>query len=164
MKIKQASTQDIPAIQSIAFATWPVTYGEILSEQQLDYMLDLIYSESSLRKQMINKKFIILFDERQQPQGFASYFTLEDPDIFKLDKLYVFPKMQGSGSGKALLNYVIDDVINQGATALRLNVNIHNKAKSFYEKNGFSVIGEADIDIGNGYFMNDFIMQRKLMC
>lgn len=160
--IKQASIQDIPVIQKIAFETWPLTYGSILSKAQLDYMLELIYSETSLQKQFAKTKFIILFDETQQPQAFAAYYELE-PNIFKLDKLYVLPSTQGSGAGKALLNYVINDIEKNGATALRLNVNIHNKAKSFYGKNGFAVIYKDDIDIGNGYFMNDFIMEKKLL-
>ena len=50
----------------------------------------------------------------------------------------------------------------KGATVLQLNVNRHNTAKSFYEKLGFAVIKEEDIDIGSGYFMNDYIMEKRL--
>ncbi|MGZ8545109.1 MAG: GNAT family N-acetyltransferase, partial [Flavisolibacter sp.] len=50
----------------------------------------------------------------------------------------------------------------KGATVLRLNVNRNNSARSFYEKLGFEMIGEEDIDIGNGYFMNDYVMEKKI--
>jgi ribosomal protein S18 acetylase RimI-like enzyme len=50
----------------------------------------------------------------------------------------------------------------QGATTLQLNVNRNNPAKIFYEKLGFAVLNEEDIDIGNGYFMNDYVMQKMI--
>ena len=50
----------------------------------------------------------------------------------------------------------------KGGTTLQLNVNRQNNAKEFYEKMGFAVIGEEDIDIGSGYYMNDYIMEKKL--
>jgi ribosomal protein S18 acetylase RimI-like enzyme len=43
-----------------------------------------------------------------------------------------------------------------------VNVNRHNKALHFYEKYGFKIIREEDIDIGEGYFMNDYVMELKL--
>ncbi len=49
-----------------------------------------------------------------------------------------------------------------GGTALQLNVNRSNKARFFYEKLGFNVVREEDIDIGNNYFMNDFVMEKKV--
>ena len=61
-----------------------------------------------------------------------------------------------------MIEHIISDIIKQGATALQLQVNRNNNAKSFYEKLGFAVIEEADFDIGNGYIMNDFVMEKKL--
>ena len=49
-----------------------------------------------------------------------------------------------------------------GATSLQLQVNRDNAAKSFYEKLGFVILKEADFDIGNGYFMRDYVMEKKL--
>ena len=69
---------------------------------------------------------------------------------------------QKTGAGKALLQRVEKESKNLGATKLQLNVNRHNIAKTFYERNGFAVIEEADIDIGYGYFMNDYIMEKDL--
>jgi len=54
---------------------------------------------------------------------------------------------------------VVNSVKGMSATSLTLNVNRHNKARFFYEKYGFVIIGEEDIDIGEGYFMNDYIME-----
>jgi ribosomal protein S18 acetylase RimI-like enzyme len=61
-----------------------------------------------------------------------------------------------------VIDYIIDEIKNKGATALQLQVNRDNKAKNFYEKLGFVVIDYKDFDIGHGFFMNDYIMQKEL--
>jgi ribosomal protein S18 acetylase RimI-like enzyme len=57
---------------------------------------------------------------------------------------------------------IITIVKSMGGDVLLLNVNRNNPAKSFYKKLGFTVIKEDDIDIGNGYFMNDYVMKLQL--
>jgi ribosomal protein S18 acetylase RimI-like enzyme len=61
-----------------------------------------------------------------------------------------------------MIDYIIKQVKEKGATTLQLQVNRYNKAKDFYNKLGFTVIEETDFDIGNGYFMNDYVMEKKL--
>jgi diamine N-acetyltransferase len=163
--ITTAGTQDIPLIMSLANETWAVAYRDILSPAQMQYMLEMIYSAASLEEQMIQKqhKFILAYDGNEAG-GFASYSpkSAEEPDIYRLHKIYIHPRQQGKGTGKVLLDYIISDIQTQNATALELNVNRHNKAEHFYRKMGFEIIKEEDIDIGNGYYMNDYVM-RKVM-
>lgn len=164
MLIKYASIADLDVIHDLAYRIWPSAYGAILSSNQLRYMLEKIYAIPSLQNQVLQLKhhFIILF-EKEIPIGFASYSPKEEGSkIFKLHKIYVLPVKQGSGSGRFLLNYIIDEIVIAGATSLELNVNRFNPAKSFYEKQGFSVKEEVDIAIGQGFFMNDYIMERLL--
>ncbi|HEY0040237.1 MAG TPA: GNAT family N-acetyltransferase, partial [Flavisolibacter sp.] len=73
------------------------------------------------------------------------------------------PNQQGRGTGRFTIEQVIEEIKPRGATALRLNVNKHNKAKSFYERLGFTVISDVKIDIGNGYVMDDYVMEKKLV-
>jgi ribosomal protein S18 acetylase RimI-like enzyme len=113
---------------------------------------------------MTEEQHIFLIAElNEEPVGFASYSETEEPGIYKLQKLYVRSDIQGKGLGKALLDEVLNIVTGLKATALQLNVNRYNKAKSFYEKFGFKIIREENIDIGNNYFMNDYIMEKKLI-
>ncbi len=70
--------------------------------------------------------------------------------------------MQGKGVGKLLLQEVTDRAQQLGQDTLLLNVNRFNVAIDFYKRQGFYVIAEEDIDIGNGYFMNDYLMEKKL--
>jgi RsiW-degrading membrane proteinase PrsW (M82 family)/ribosomal protein S18 acetylase RimI-like enzyme len=161
MVIRKAYPADIPLIRDMAYKIWPVTYGSILSKEQIDYMLDLIYGEKVLHEQMENNiEFIIVYDG-VHPVGFAS-FSLIEAQVYKLHKIYVLPSQQGRGTGRFIIDQLVKAMKTKGAITLQLNVNRHNNAKSFYEKLGFVVIKEEDIDIGNGYFMNDYVMEKRL--
>lgn len=162
IRIRLAGHDDILIIQTLAYEIWPTAYKEILSKEQLDYMLHLIYNSAAIIKQMdeYDHQFLLI-ENMDTPLGFASYNKLEE-GIFKLQKLYVSPSTQGLGLGKALLGKVRELVIKAGASELRLNVNKFNKARGFYEKEGFSILSEEKIPIGNGYIMDDYVMYQKL--
>jgi ribosomal protein S18 acetylase RimI-like enzyme len=161
IKIREASTDDISTIHQLAHAIWPDAYKEILSARQLKYMLEMIYSEKALQKQFKEGHNFLIVEEDKQAIAFADYSLLKDY-VYKLHKIYVLPNQQGKGIGKLLIEYVIDKVKQNNGTALVLNVNRNNKAKKMYEHLGFKVISEEDIDIGEGYFMNDYIMERLI--
>ena len=159
--IRPASFNDIPYIQQIAYDTWPVAYGEILPGEQLRYMLNLFYSSEALSQQLHEHHLFFLAVFQYQPVGFASFNHINN-DIFKLQKLYVLPGVQKTGAGKALLQHVETTVKSMGGTRLLLNVNRQNTSINFYYKYGFQIIKVDDVDIGSGYFMNDFVMEKVL--
>jgi diamine N-acetyltransferase len=159
--ISNATKDDIGLIRELTFQVWPQTYESILSKDQIDYMLELMYSVSSLQKQMdTGSQFVILYND-ERPVGFAS-FEDQGKRIWKLHKIYVLQDQQGKGGGRFLLDHVIDNIKQQGAEKLQLQVNRNNKARSFYEKLGFYELTYIELDIGNGYFMKDFIMEKKV--
>ena len=158
---KKATDEDILLIKELVVQVWPHTYANILSAAQIEYMMDLMYSEAALHQQMKdNHQFLIVYNNGI-PIGFASYSEVE-PTIFKLHKIYLLPSQQGRGSGRTLVEEIIKDITAKGASSLILNVNRNNLAKSFYEKLGFDVLRIEDVPIGNGYYMNDYIMELKL--
>ncbi len=159
--IRHTTTADIPLIRELTFNVWPQTYRSILTSEQIDYMLEMMYSPSSLEKQMQDGCIFIIVYNDEEPVGFASYQLL-DNNVAKLHKIYVLPSQQGKGTGNYLLDYIIKGVKELGTASLQLQVNRNNKAKAFYEKKGFVVIQETDFDIGNGYYMNDYVMEKKL--
>jgi ribosomal protein S18 acetylase RimI-like enzyme len=161
LSIHNATISDISVIRELTFKVWPQTYASIISREQIDFMLEMMYSENSLEQQMNDGcRFIIVHDENE-PAGFAAYQETA-PSVFKLHKIYVLSSQQGKGTGRFVISYIIETIKQMGATALQLQVNRNNQAKNFYEKLGFSVIQEADFDIGNNFFMNDYVMEKKL--
>lgn len=158
--VQKVGAEAIPLIKNLANIIWPATYSQLITPQQVDYMMELIYSSSSLQKQIAKgHQFIMAYDE-DKPVAFASYSGKENsPSIYKLHKIYILPNQQGKGIGKQLVNYIIQDI--GPATALQLNVNRSNKALQFYQKLGFKIIAEEDIDIGNEFYMNDYVLEMR---
>ena len=160
LSIRPGELEDINTIGFLAQQIWPGTYGAILPDEQLQYMLNLFYSPASLRRQMIEDRHQFLIVEHEDEAiGFASWSATAEPGVYKLQKLYVLPGQQGKGLGRALLQYIFEAIQPEGASLLRLNVNRYNKARQFYEKMGFAVVKEEDVAIGNNYFMNDYVME-----
>lgn len=151
-------------IRSLIHRIWKPTYREILSEEQMDYMLDMMYRRDVLLAQMHAGHVFLIITEDNAPVGFAGYECnyKGEKGSCKLHKIYVLPETQGKGIGKILLHTVAEKAREAGQQRLLLNVNRYNKAKDFYAKLGFKIVAEEDIDIGNGYFMNDYLMLLAL--
>ncbi|MFI5162038.1 MAG: GNAT family N-acetyltransferase [Sphingobacteriales bacterium] len=161
--IRQATLNDVETIRHIADKTWWVTYSPILEKEQISFMLNEIYSVEKIASQLKNNtQSYVLLEEEGNPVAFAAYSPREeDPEIYKLHKLYCLPETQGKGYGKILISAVAQKTLEAGKHTLDLNVNRHNKAKDFYEKMCFSIAYEEDIPIGP-YWMNDYVMRKEL--
>nr|MBI1230905.1 GNAT family N-acetyltransferase [Cytophagales bacterium] len=161
-----ATEEDIPLIQRIANETWPVAFADILTSEQLRYMLDMMYSTSSLLQQMRHKEhiFILSGTEIENPLGFAAFeFNLGGLPVTKIHKAYILPEAQGRGLGKRLFSWIYQESLKKGIYRICLNVNRNNfRALAFYEKSGFEITGQENIPIGRGYLMEDYILEKTL--
>lgn len=159
--IRKADGNDIPTIREIASVAFPATYRQILSPEQIDYMMEWMYSPESIRRQMDEGHVYYLAYRGEEPMGYVSV-EVDDEDVTTahLHKIYVLPEAQGSGCGIALFRKAVDYVRGHrpGGCCMLLNVNRYNRAFGFYRHMGMEVVDIGDFDIGNGYFMNDFIM------
>jgi len=162
--ISEAALEDLKIIQEIAHTTWPITYGEILSKEQLDYMLDLIYSDEALTTQFHKKEQLFyLISENEITLGFIGIeHNYKEEVVTRIHKIYLLPETQGKGIGKTVIDEIEKLALENNSKALSLNVNRFNLALGFYQKVGFEIIDEVNIDIGNGYLMEDYVMEKKL--
>ena len=160
----EATPSDFKIIREIAYATWPDTYGDILSEKQITYMLDLFYSDKMLTKNVNQKNHrFLLAKEKETYLGFASYeHNYKQNKTTKIHKIYVLPEAQGKGIGRLLIDKMENLATESGMKAVSLNVNRHNKALTFYQKLGFQIISEEDINLDHGYLIEDYIMEKQL--
>lgn len=160
--LRKAKEEDIEIIRDIAAATWPSTYLDIIGQAQIDYMLNKMYNKGELLKQFMEGHIFLIAEEGEKQFGFAGYSIIgHEERIYKLHKLYVLPSAHGKGVGKILINEVFNQVKDAGGSALQLNVNKHNKAKDFYLKGGFTIKESVKLDIGEGYCMDDYVMEYK---
>ncbi|MBR4997488.1 MAG: GNAT family N-acetyltransferase [Bacteroidaceae bacterium] len=160
IEIRKATEADIPLIRELAGVVFPDTYKDILSPEQVDYMMQWMYSAESLHTQMTKEGHIYyLASYEGDAVGYLS-IQPEGEGVFHLQKLYVLASHQGLHLGRRLFEYAIKAIkkLHPGPCQMRLNVNRANKALTFYEKMGMTKIDEGDFPIGNGYYMNDYIM------
>ena len=163
MTISVASESQLGIIQNLAKVIWPDAYGAILSQNQLDYMMEMMYSNDSLRSQILSNNVFLLAEIENKIVGFASYeLNYQNSSSTKIHKLYVLPEIQGKGVGKGFMQYIQNIALKQANSALILNVNKYNKAKDFYLHNGFEIAESVVVQIGNGYVMDDFIMRKMI--
>jgi ribosomal protein S18 acetylase RimI-like enzyme len=182
MIIRPATYDDIPAINAMAQVVFRQTYRDILSPEQMEYMMVWMYSPESLAAQMDGgHNFFIAEDDeggtnQTGPLGYVSVrqdgTDTDGIPVFHLEKIYVMPSAQGRGLGKKLFDTAasfvrksLDDNRTQsGRTTARLelNVNRNNPAVSFYRKLGMKVLRQGDFSIGGGFYMNDYIMGMKI--
>lgn len=159
--IRRANPDELAAIIDIAHRTWPETYGKILSEAQISYMLGLFYTKGSLLKNRSEGQVFLLACDEDLPIGFASFQHLENR-VTRIPKIYVLPEAQGKGIGKMLIDAVAGEAAANNSLRMQLNVNRNNRARGFYERLGFKILNTEDIAIGKGYLMEDYVMEKRL--
>lgn len=160
LSLRKATTEDCDLIHEMAAIVFPATYSEILTQEQLDYMMKWMYAPESICRQIETDHhvyFIAYKDE--EPCGYVSV-EQQDTDLFHLQKIYVLPKFQGHRIGNFLFQSAVDYIkeVHPSPCLMELNVNRHNKALHFYERMGMRKLREGDFHIGNGFYMNDYIM------
>jgi GNAT superfamily N-acetyltransferase len=164
--IRPLTDEAVDTLSRLAHEIWHAHYPGIISHEQIDAMLAERYGSSAIIGTLHSQHWDTAWlgePASENMVGFAHSFTDSEPAAWKLDKLYVHPEHQRRGIGQVLLAKVKEHALGAGATRLVLRVNRHNSiALSAYAKYGFSVYGEDVLDIGNGFVMDDYLMELKL--
>lgn len=162
--IRKCTADDCGLINRLAWKAFPPTYQSILAPEQIGYMMRWMYDEAALRRQMAEEGHVyFIIHAGTEPAGYVSVRP-EGGSVFHLEKIYVVPEFQGCHYGSALFRHAVAYVKTAfpAARAVELNVNRHNPALGFYRRMGMSIVHEGDFDIGNGFYMNDYIMRLEL--
>jgi diamine N-acetyltransferase len=160
--ILAASGKHLAEIAALAGVVWGAHYPGIISREQIEYMLARMYDVEVMKAELsqgIRYDRLLVGDRLV---GFASYGPAREKEL-KLHKIYVHPDHQRRGFGTCLLNHVIEEAERTGYAMLTLSVNKANKgAIAAYQKIGFTIRAAVVVDIGGGFVMDDFVMERKL--
>lgn len=160
LTFKKAELSNVKNISELAEKIWKKHYITIISFEQIEYMLRKIYSAESLSEQMKQGHEFTLVCLNDLPVGYISISTKDNKNYF-LHKFYIDTTEQSRGIGTQLLEHIINSL--ERVNTIELTVNRKNyTAINFYFKNGFVIKEVADFDIGNGYFMNDFVMIKRI--
>ncbi|WP_419868631.1 GNAT family N-acetyltransferase [Chryseobacterium sp. CT-SW4] len=161
MTLQQATEKDIPLIQELARRSWENAYAEILSPEQMEYMLTTMYSHDEIADHLNNPNYHyhLVISEDDSPEGFIGFEHGYEEGTTKLHRIYLVPESKGKGYGKKSLEFLKEQTGKAGDNRIILNVNKYNSARKFYESQGYKVYDQGVFDIGNGYVMDDYLME-----
>ncbi len=159
---RPATADDIPLLRGLAEQIWRVSYAAMITPEQIDYMLGWMYSPAQIALELGEGVAWEVALAEGEPAGFFSV-SFQEPARAKLQRMYLLPERQGAGLGQALLARVQELAASRGAAEVWLQVNKQNaRAIRAYERAGYVVERSAVFEIGHGFVMDDFIMQRAL--
>jgi GNAT superfamily N-acetyltransferase len=163
-RISPLSDADIAPVCSLAREIWLQHYPGIITVKQIEYMLAQRYSPEFISMQL--RTGDAWWDKLEmcgELCGFASYERGRNAGAIKLDKLYVHQLVRGRGYGAALIEHVAGVARRQGMDKLYLQVNKHNHGSvAAYLRAGFAVANSVTVDIGGGFVMDDYVMEKKV--
>lgn len=163
IKFIEVTIEDIPLLQRLAREIWYAHYPSIISLEQIAYMLDWMYSSSTITAELTEGYHWRIIQQDELPVGFLAYNFEKTLQKVKLNKLYVLPAYHKQGIGQLALQYVIAQARQMNAQAVYLTVNKKNQsAISAYLKAGFYIERSEVFDIGQGFYMDDYVMQYDL--
>ena len=164
VEISPVLAVDVEVVAALARVVWQDAYSGIITQAQIDYMLEQRYNPQRLQEELNTPG--IWWDKALVEGGlaaFSSTLLTSTPGEMKLDKLYVDPARQRLGLGARLIEHVAQRALGLGCHTLILAVNKHNtRAIAAYKKSGFVEREAVRVDIGNGFVMDDFIMAKVL--
>ena len=158
------SAESLEILRNVAFKVWPQTFASILSQEQINYMMNMMYAPSVLAAELANGVHFEIIRIDGEPSGYISYSQYDKKtNTAKLHKVYLLPGFHSLGIGQMMLEHAQQQCRNMGFDVILLTVNKHNeRAIRAYKRNGFVTTAAVSTPIGSGFFMDDYIMEKCL--
>ena len=155
---------DFPLVAQLADRIWRSHYASMVPMAQIDYMLAGRYTSERLNTYLgSDQRWMHLLRKEEEAVGYCSHALTERPGEMKLEQLYLLPGLHCQGLGGRMLDLVEAHARELGCRTLMLQVNKGNTGSiAVYRKRGFTVREEAVFDIGNGFVIDDYVMEKDL--
>ena len=152
--------KEISEMSKMATAILRDYYDPIIGKAQNDYMLGLFQSEDAIRDQLSHSYRYYFVRENNTNLGFFAFYPREG--ALYLSKLYLYKDQRGKGYSWQILEMLKTQAKELDLNRIELNVNKNNPTKYIYERLGFTVAREEKNDIGNGFYMDDYVYVLEL--
>ena len=160
MDLERAEEKDIAALSALASRIVKEYYDPLLGAKQNDYMIAKFQSPEAIASQMAaGYRYYFLLKEGERV-GFLGFYPRGEE--MYISKLYLQRSARGSGLGKIAFDFVVAEARREGKRAVTLNVNKYNPTIAVYEALGMKRVRAECNDIGNGYFMDDYVYRYDL--
>jgi ribosomal protein S18 acetylase RimI-like enzyme len=162
--LRPLEERDFAAVAALARNVWLAHYTTIITTEQIEYMLRGRFAADNLRIYLrAEDRWMELLEVDGELAGYCSYALTVEPGEMKLEQLYLLPRLHGLGLGAMMLGHVERRAFDRGSRTLILQVNKRNeKAIKLYRRAGFAVREEVVVDIGGGFVMDDYVMEKRL--
>lgn len=158
------SEKEIAEVVSLAHEIWHEHYVRVIGRDQVDYMLEKFQSVGAIGDALARKhEYFLVCDAGQRAVGYVGIAPDADESELQISKIYIQKQLRGRGLGKESLLFIEDICRQRGITKIWLTVNRNNSDSiAWYERMGFMNAGPTVKDIGGGFMMDDFIMEKKV--
>ncbi len=155
------TTEQIKDLCQMAHIIWHEAYVNMLSSEQLRYMLDLFFTPRVIEKQIKKEKYVYRFVLANGIRaGFFGVCPRLEGNALFLSKIYLLKEFRGSGLFEASMEQIVRLAGEYDLPAIRLHVNKNNhRALKAYIRFGFQITESDVFDIGRGYVMDDHILE-----
>lgn len=156
--VRVVTNSQIKAVSTLAEEIWREHYTPIIGSKQVDYMLEKFQSPDAVRNQIDSNELIyyLLYTD-QRPAG---YFAIQvrANEVF-LSKLYVARSSRRLGLAKNAIDFIRNVAADNCLQRISLTINKNNSdSLAAYERLGFKNEKAMVTDIGNGFYMDDYLM------
>lgn len=163
MEFKSLQTGDEQGIREMSAMAEEIVrehFDPIIGKEQNDYMIAMFQTPEAIRGQLEHGYRYYFAVNEGRNIGFLAFYPKSD--VMYLSKFYLYRSERGRGYSRQMLDFVRQNAEAEGLKAIELNVNRFNMAVQVYEKLGFHVIRTEKNDIGNGYYMDDYVFRLDL--
>jgi ribosomal protein S18 acetylase RimI-like enzyme len=158
------SSLDIQTVAHLAHKIWNQHYVPIIGQQQVDYMLGKFQDAEAIKHQMENDYEYFIIYHQKNPCGYLALVPNTVDKKMMVSKIYVDSDFRNLKLGSQLLDFSIEEAKNRAFKSIWLTVNKNNrKSIEWYQNKGFSIKENIKIDIGNGFVMDDYLMELSLL-
>lgn len=153
--------QDMSTLSPLVEKIWREVFPSIIGLAQTEYMLHHYQSPEDIQREITAGVQYYLIETEDRPVGYLAFEIRED--FLFISKLYLLNREQNKGFSSDLFDWLEKQALEAGKSRLHLHVNRDNlKAISVYQHKGFSIVQSAISDIGGGFVMDDFYMEKQL--
>jgi GNAT superfamily N-acetyltransferase len=163
MKILAVSDPDaIRKVSRLSEEIWPEHYAPIVGTEQVAYMLQKFQTPEAIAENIWDGTFYYLAQDHGKDVGYFAVRAQEDQNELFLSKIYLRAEERGKGCGRQMLDYVETLARDMKFPKIGLKVHKRNPSVAIYEKMGFKIAGPVIQDIGGGFILDDFKMEKTL--
>nr|WP_298718949.1 GNAT family N-acetyltransferase [uncultured Steroidobacter sp.] len=158
--------EQVATVAALAHQIWYEYYVPLIGRPQVDYMVARFQNAPAMQAQ-IEQGYEYFLVQRQDDTGRwtdIGYCAVQEQpgSAMFLSKFYLQHSARGTGTGRRCMEFIEGLARRRGLTLLWLTVNKGNPAVQAYQKLGFRIAADLVMDIGGGFVMDDYRMEKAL--